>query len=320
MFDKIQYMLSNIRNVSKNLMLRTDYNNKIRALIPPILTDVSLRDGLQGLSREVQETFTLNKKKDIFHNIMFNYKPKNIEIGSIVNPKVLPIMSDSLHLYDYAVDFIKNGAKIDTNVYILVPNEKGFNIGLSHGVKNFSFLTSVSNSFQQKNVNKTLLETKKELKRIFTAMDEIKKNGHSTLKTKLYISCITDCPLEGKIDNDNVIHEILYYHADFPNIDEFCLSDTCGSLKFEDYKYIVDNCIYFGLHPSKLSLHLHVKKENIEEINKIVKHSINNNINRFDVSIIESGGCSLTMSSSKLLPNASYELFDSIYKNCSDEI
>jgi isopropylmalate/homocitrate/citramalate synthase len=85
--------------VSKTLTLRTNYNNKIRELIPPILTDVSLRDGLQGLSRERQETFTLNKKKDIFHNIMFNYKPKNIEIGSIVNPKVLPIMSDSLHLY-----------------------------------------------------------------------------------------------------------------------------------------------------------------------------------------------------------------------------
>ena len=313
-------MLSNIRNVSKTLTLRTNYNNKIRELIPQILTDVSLRDGLQGLSRERQETFTLNKKKDIFHNIMFNYKPKNIEIGSIVNPKVLPIMSDSLHLYDYAVDFIKNGIKSDTNVYVVVPNEKGFNIGLSHGIKNYSFLTSVSNSFQKKNVNKTLLETKKELKKIFTTMETIEKIKPNEFKTKLYISCITDCPLEGKIDNDDIIHEILYYHADFPNINEFCLSDTCGSLKCEDYKYIVDNCIYFGLHPSKLSLHLHVNKENLNEFNQIVKYSINNDINRFDVSIMESGGCSLTIHESKLLPNASYELFNTIYKSYhSDE-
>lgn len=313
-------MLSNIRNMSKGIMKRTDYNNKMRVLVPPILTDVSLRDGLQGLSKECQETFTLNKKKDIFHNIIFNYKPKNIEIGSIVNPKVLPIMSDSLQLYDYAVDFIKNGIKSDTYVYVVVPNEKGFNIGLSHGIKNYSFLTSVSNSFQQKNVNKTLLETKKELKKIFTTIESIQKMKPNEFKTKLYISCITDCPLEGKIDNDDIIHEILYYHADFPNINEFCLSDTCGSLKFEDYKYIVDNCIYFGLHPSKLSLHLHVNKKNMKEFNQIIKHSINNDINRFDVSIMEYGGCSLTIHESKLLPNASYELFNSFFKAYSEKI
>jgi hydroxymethylglutaryl-CoA lyase len=292
----------------------------MRVFVPPILTDVSLRDGLQGLSRELQETFTLNKKKDIFHNIMFNYKPKNIEIGSIINPKVLPIMNDSLYLHDYAVNFIKNVIKSDTNVYVAVPNEKGFNIGMSHGVKNFSFLTSVSNSFQKKNVNKTLLETKKELKIIFAKMENVEKIKPYEFKTKLYISCITDCPLEGKIDNDNIIHEILYYHTEFPNINEFCLSDTRGSLKFEDYKYIVDNCIFFGMHPSKISLHLHVNKQNVQEFNHIIKHSINNDINRFDVSIMESGGCSLTMPSSDLLPNASYELFDSLFTKYSNEI
>jgi len=312
-----------LSNISKTVTLRTNYNNKMRILVPPILTDVSLRDGLQGLTREVQETFTLNKKKNIFHNIMFNYNPKNIEIGSIVNPKVLPIMSDSVQLYNYAVDFIKNVSKTDTNIYIVVPNEKGFNIGLSHGIKNYSFLTSVSDSFQQKNVNKTLFETKKELKKIFSKMElleTIETIESCEFKTKLYISCITDCPLEGKIDNDRIIHEILYYNADFPKVDEFCLSDTCGSLKFDDYKYIVNSCIFFGLHPSKISLHLHINKKNIEEINQIVKHSINNNINRFDVSIMESGGCSLTMPSSDLLPNASYHLFNSLFKKYSDEI
>lgn len=312
--------------MSKTVTLLTNYNNKMRVLVPPILTDVSLRDGLQGLTREVQETFTLNKKKNIFHNIIFNYKPKNIEIGSIVNPKVLPIMSDSVQLYNYAVDFIKNGERThkadetDTNVFIVVPNEKGFNIGLSHGIKNYSFLTSVSDSFQQKNVNKTLFETKKELKKIFSKMELLETIETCEFKTKLYISCITDCPLEGKINNDSIIHEILYYTADFPKIDEFCLSDTCGSLKFEDYKYIVDSCIFFGLHPSKISLHLHINKKNIEEINQIIKHSINNNINRFDVSIVESGGCSLTMPSSDLLPNASYELFNFLCKKYSNEI
>ena len=264
-------------------MIRNYYNKKLNKFISPILFDVSLRDGLQGLSTEIMETFTLNNKKNIFHNIMFNYKPKNIEIGSIVNPKLLPILEDSLELYTYATNYIKNTpafrstcaddkpavsggterrmitAKTDTNIYIVVPNEKNFNIGLSHGILNYSFLTAVSNSFQQKNVNKTILKTRKELKNIFKKIDSSDKK----FNTKLYISCITDCIIEGKIDNDLIIMEIMQYHKDLPNVNEICLSDTCGSLKFEDYKYIIDNCIYFEMPPSKISVHLLLVSEEL---------------------------------------------------------
>ena len=134
-------------------------------------------------------------------------------------------------------------------------------------------------------------------------------------KTKLYISCINECPLEGKIDKDYIVHEILNYHKDLLIVDEFCLSDTCGSLNFIDYKYIVDNCMHFGMPPSKFSLHLHVKKENLDELKKIVFYSLDKNIIRFDVSIIESGGCSVTMNTSKLLPNMSYDLLNSFLIN-----
>jgi hypothetical protein len=64
---------------------------------------------------------------------------------------------------------------------------------------------------------------------------------------------------------------------------------------------------------TKLSLHLHVNKENIEDLKKIIFHSLDNNIIRCDVSILESGGCSVTLPSSKLLPNLSYEIFNNIY-------
>jgi len=321
-------MLSNLRKSAK-IITRTNYNNKLRELVPPILFDVSLRDGLQGLSRERQEIFTLEEKQNIFHNIMFNYRPKNIEIGSIINPKVLPIMSDSLELYDYAIDIIKklsvknnntekdknekdkNKNEKNTNVYIVAPNEKGFIIGLNHGITNFSFLTSVSDSFQKKNVNKTLKETKFELINICKKMESMR---NTMFNAKLYISCINECPLEGKIDNDFIVHEIMHYSKDFPIINEFCLSDTCGTLNYEDYKYIVDNCIYFGLHPTKISLHLHVRKSSIEEIKKIVYHSLDNNIIRFDVSIMETGGCSITLSSDNLLPNMSYELINNFFE------
>jgi len=297
-------MLSNLNRI---------YNipaNVKRIINKPIFFDVSLRDGLQGIPKHRQESVSLNDKIDVFHSILFNYTPIKVEIGSIVNPKIMPIMADSLKLHKYAEKFVKNVASYDPELYIVAPNKKGFDIGIENGIKNFSFLTSVSNSFQKKNVNKTIKETNKELEEIFTTINSAPDNE---FKTKLYISCINECPLEGKIDNDLIVHEILNYHKSFPVIDEYCLSDTCGSLKFDDCKYILDACLFFGVPPTKISLHLHVNKENVNELTKIIYHSLDSNIIRFDVSVLESGGCSITLPSSKLLPNLSYELFNKIY-------
>jgi hydroxymethylglutaryl-CoA lyase len=294
-------MLSNLNRI---------YNipaNVKRIINKPIFFDVSLRDGLQGIPKHRQESVCLNDKIDVFHSILFNYRPIKVEVGSIVNPKIMPIMADSLIFYNYATNFVKTVASYDPELYIVAPNKKGLDIGLENGIRNFSFLTSVSNSFQKKNVNKTIQETKKELTEMF------KKLPDNEFKTKLYISCINECPLEGKIDNDVIIHEILNYHKNFPLISEYCLSDTCGSLNFDDYKYIVDACLFFGMPSTKISLHLHVNKKNIEDLTKIIYHSLDNNIIRFDVSVLESGGCSVTLPSSKLLPNLSYELFNKIY-------
>jgi hydroxymethylglutaryl-CoA lyase len=297
-------MLSNVKRVYN---LPSNFKQIINK---PIFFDVSLRDGLQGIAKHRQECVSLNDKIDVFHSILFNYRPTKIEIGSIVNPKLMPIMADSLKFHNYAAKFVKTLASYDPELYIVAPNKKGLDIGIENGIRNFSFLTAVSNSFQKKNVNKTIQETNNELEEMFKTMET---TPDVDFKTKLYISCINECPLEGKIDNDIIVHEILNYHKNFPLINEYCLSDTCGSLIFDDYKYIVDACMFFGMPPTKLSLHLHVNKENMEELTQIIFHSLDSNIIRFDVSVLESGGCSLTLPSSKLLPNLSYEVFNKIY-------
>ena len=297
-------MLSNLNRI---------YNippNIKRIINKPLFFDVSLRDGLQGIPKHRQQSICLNDKIDIFHSIMFNYRPTKIEIGSIVNPKIIPIMADSLKIHKYAANFIKTAASYDPDLYMVVPNKKGLGVALENGIKNFSFLTAVSDSFQKKNVNKTIQETKKELEEMFKIVDSLPENE---FKKKLYISCINECPLEGKIDNDIIIHEILNYHKNFPLVDEYCLSDTCGSLKFDNYQYILDACLFFGIPSTKISLHLHINKENIDELTKIIFHSLDSNVVRFDVSVLESGGCSVTLPRSKLLPNLSYEVFNKIY-------
>jgi isopropylmalate/homocitrate/citramalate synthase len=163
---------------------------------------------------------------------------------------------------------------------------------------NYSLITSVSESFQIKNTKKTLNDTKIEILNIIK---------ETTNYIKLYISCINYCPIEGKINNDFIINEILYYSK--LNIDNICISDTCGSLSFIDFEYILNKCIEFNIDINKLSLHLHINYSNIDNIKKILFFAFEKGITQYDVSMMETGGCSLTMNNTELKSNLSYELY-----------
>ena len=69
-------------------------------------------------------------------------------------------------------------------------------------------------------------------------------------------------------------------------LDEIRLLDICGSLKYEDYKYIVDALIYFGVLRTKIGVNLNININNRDEINKIMRYSLKNNtkymINEFN--------------------------------------
>lgn len=296
--------------------------NYIYSKLNPILFDVSLRDGLQGYSKREQSLITLETKKLIYSNICFFQEPQNIEIGSIASPKVLPVMANSIDLFK-EISLEKNHASqtnYSPNLYMLVPNKKGYETALQNGVTNFSFLTSTTDSFQKKNTNKTLEETKKELNDITNDINTqrlVKAPNHG-FNTKLYISCVNECPIEGKINNDTIVNEIIYYDKNAV-INELCLSDTCGTLQFNDYQYILGECLKKGIDPTKISLHLHVS-DNIDNIRDIVHYSLDQNIRKFDVSLVATGGCSVTMDKSKLKPNMSYDLLYKLFDEYIDKM
>jgi hydroxymethylglutaryl-CoA lyase len=266
----------------------------------PILTDVSLRDGIQGASEEV---YTLEKKKCIYSDIVYKYRPANIEIGSFVSPKVLPIMKDTPELFQFTKELDEEKGK---ESFVLVPNKTGLLKAMDTGFKNFSFITSVSNEFQLKNTKRDLEFKKAELSEMMELLSAVNR-------TKLYVSCITECPIQGPVDPDYIIHEILtsYGHQAF---DEICLSDTLGTLKARDLEYIVDGLLRFGIAKNRLSLHLHVDSENEKEVKRILHACFDRDIIRFDVSTILEGGCSVTLTRCHMKPNLTYELFEKTFK------
>jgi isopropylmalate/homocitrate/citramalate synthase len=282
-----------------------------------ILFDTSLRDGIQNSN---PESYNLEQKFNIFKNIYSNYNPKSIEIGSLSSPKILPIMKDTLELYDLISNHYNGLQKLGlqninySDIYVLIPTISKLEFALCKNIKNFTFITSVSEEFQMKNTGKFLKDIKNEFYKIEEIIKSYKKsnNKNTEYKLKLYISCINYCSMKGKIDNHHIIKEILDYHI-YYNFDELCLSDTCGNLAFEDFKYIIDSILFFGVNRDKISLHLHVNINNILNVEKILFYSFDKKINKFDVSILSEGGCSVTMSKDKLLPNLSYNFLEYCY-------
>ena len=239
--------------------------------------DVTLRDGLQS----IPNTYDLQTKINILDYIVSNRNPKKIEIGSIVSPKRVPQMKDSIELYKYATQNYKQ-----KDFYMLIPNEKGLEIAVKNDIHNISLVTSASDIFQFKNVNKTLKETKEEM--------ECMLHSYYGGNVKLYISCIHKCPIAGRIRPSNVLKEIDYYSR-FKNITEFCLSDTVGEMDYVSFKHLIDVLIHF-IDRKKISLHLHESEKNRYDIQKIIQYSINKGIYMFDVCSFEDmGGCRVTM-------------------------
>ena len=299
-----------LRNLEIKCSLDNNFKNFYNKLGPPQLFDVTLRDGLQGLSKEQQNKFTFEYKKDLYNKMCFIHNPKQIEIGSIVSKKVLPIFEDTIKLFNYIKDY-QDSTKTETDsqpeCFVLVPNYAKLQEVINNPhINNFSFITSVSNSFQLKNTKMSLEEADQDLYNMLYQLDE---HEYKRVKPniKLYISCINECPIEGKIDNDLIVNRLLLLNK--MNVEILCLSDTCGSLELEDFEYIIETCYFFGLQPSKFSLHLHVKpgRENI--IEKIIHKALDYKIIKFDVSLLETGGCSVTMKKENLAPNLSYELY-----------
>ena len=252
---------------------------------PIKLFDVTLRDGLQSLSK----IYTLKEKEKLFDKIVTHRCPSSMEIGSIVSPKILPQMENSLDLFRYANSF-KSCFSKPFDIYMLTPNCKNLDIAINHNVENFSFITSVSSAFQQKNINKSLDETKKEIENMMKLVVQV-----NDYKVKLYISCITECPVIGQQDLQRIIAEISYYYYTYKDLNEICLSDTCGTLQFDDFKFILDKLNDRNLDMDKFSLHLHNQTDKLNVKNMIL-YAMKNEINKFDVSYMpDIGGCSVTM-------------------------
>lgn len=312
-----------VKSFTKFILSDYKYLNVYNKIGRPRPFDVTLRDGLQALSKEEQMTFNTQEKFNVYNKLIKYYCPKNIEIGSFVNNKVLPIFNDT----DILLKQLEKNQWYSgiINNYVLVPNLTHLQTALFNGAKNISFITSASNDFQMKNTRMTMAQNEDNILSMLQCLDHRSNlkfdnetgdvwKDYNPYNVKLYVSCINECPISNTKLNNVAIANTLARLSKL-KVNNLCLSDTCGTLNPEDLVEILRLCGKFRADIDKFSLHLHVKSDREHIVQDLVYIALDNGINKFDVSNFITGGCSVTMDKNKLAPNMSYEQYYKFLSN-----
>jgi hydroxymethylglutaryl-CoA lyase len=138
-----------------------------------------------------------------------------LEIGSFVSPKAIAQMADTPEILR-RVELPK-----ETRIMALVPNAKGLQLALNAGVKEISWVISVSESHNRSNVNRSVDESFRDFTAAWRGL------GPAKPRLRLGLSTCFDCPWEGRVPEDNVIRAVERVIEVAPDV-EIGICDTTG--------------------------------------------------------------------------------------------
>ena len=237
------------------------------------INEVGPRDGLQN----IENILSVDKRLKLIRSLE-QAGIELIEIGSFVNDKAVPAMSNTDEL-------INKLGNID-NYSVLIPNKKGLDKAKDNGVKEICTVLCVTDSMNQKNINQTVQETLNDLKVIFK--EGLKKG----IRTKCYVSVAYHCPYEGKVDAvyvNDVIGQLIDYQ-----VDELVIADTIGAANPKEVNSLLSS-LKSQYKDTNFSCHFHDTRA-LGLAN--VYASLVAGINKFDSCIGGLGGCPFAPNSS----------------------
>ena len=150
--------------------------------------EVGPRDGLQNIKNEIP----INRKIELI-NILSATGIKKIECGSFVSAKWVPQMKGTDKIFQEISR--KDGVKYTA----LTPNLKGFENAVDAQVDEIAVFAAASETFSQKNVNCSIKESLERFQDIF------KQASKKKMPVRGYVSCIVECPYEGKVSPKKVL-------------------------------------------------------------------------------------------------------------------
>lgn len=230
------------------------------------IIEVGPRDGLQNEKNHVDE-----KDKLQFIHSLQAAGIREMELTSFVSPKWVPQMAD-------AKAIVEKSDRIGRQ-FVLAPNAKGAELALESNADSIAVFVGVSNTFNQKNINRTTEESMDALEPLIA---KLKRDG---IFVRACISTAFYCPYEGKIKLQDVLNLCNRFVS--MGVDELSVADTIGMANpVESYE------LFFQLKKEfpeiLLTAHFHdTRKMAIANIFAALQAGID----RFDTSAGGLGGC-----------------------------
>jgi hydroxymethylglutaryl-CoA lyase len=242
------------------------------------------RDAMQGLKE-----FIATDTKVAYINQLLQCGFDTIDFGSFVSPKAIPQMADTAEVLS-KLDLSKSKTKL----LAIIANKRGAEEAAKHKeIHYLGFPLSVSETFQQRNTNKSIAEAIEEVAEI----QAICTNSNKELVC--YISMGFGNPYGDAWDTQTV--EKFVEKLDAIGVKIISLSDTIGVSNPENITYLFSSLIPKFPH-IEFGAHLHTNPNTWEEK---VEAAFNAGCMRFDGAIKGFGGC--PMAKDELVGNMNTE-------------
>lgn len=172
------------------------------------IIEVGPRDGLQNEKIFVP---TESKKKLIEKLVLAGFD--RIETASFVHPKVVPQMADAAEIVTFC-------RELGIKFIALTPNVKALQRAIAAGVPQIAVFVGASETFNEKNINRTIEQSLAECAEVFQLAKEHR------LFIRGYVSMCFSCPYEGNISYEQVKRVVSHFVTH--GVDEISIGDTNG--------------------------------------------------------------------------------------------
>ena len=230
--------------------------------------EVGARDGLQNEKAIVP----VEVKAELIHRLLGAGLPI-VEATSFVHPKWVPQLADAAELMDLL-------GEDGRHLPVLVPNEKGLNRALDLGLEHIAIFGSATETFAQKNLNRSLDEQ--------FAMFEptVTRAREAGMDVRAYVSMCFGDPWEGDVPVEQVV-EVGKRLFDL-GASQLSLGDTIGVGTADHVTRLLTAFNDAGLPNESLAVHFH---DTYGQALANAYAALQHGITTFDVSAGGLGGC-----------------------------
>jgi hydroxymethylglutaryl-CoA lyase len=232
-----------------------------------IWTDVAPRDGLQNIA----DTIGTEAKIRLVLGLLDAGVPR-VEATSFVSPTWVPQLADA--------PAVLAGLQNDLpRLRVLIPNLRGLELALAHGLRNVLVTIAATDSFNRRNVNRSVAESLDDISHI------VELAGERGCTVDVAVSVSFGCPFEGTVPAVRVVELCADLVA--RGVAEVGIADTIGVATPVD---VTARCsLVAGTVPiERLSLHVHDTR-GLGVANVIA--AFDAGVRRFDGSVGGVGGC-----------------------------